>query len=135
MADSETGTAQTEAERNLAAMIDLSWNTNWSQVPQEAERHAEEAFEHLTEARDIAQEANEESETVEDVAGGLAHADVESESLMAPIRGKRGVPRNELEDLVEKWSEEAQQASEEDCMEYSVGLSAAADDLRELINS
>lgn len=50
------------AEQSLAAMLDISWNTNWSELPEDAEGHAEKAFEHLSKARDIAADTDHGSD-------------------------------------------------------------------------
>lgn len=56
MAENET--EQTEAERGIAAMLDINWNTNWSTLPTEAEQHVEQAYIHLSRARDITEESD-----------------------------------------------------------------------------
>lgn len=43
------------------------------------------------------------------------------------------VSTDRLEELVGSWSDEAQEASDNGNMEYSLGLSTAADELREVI--
>ena len=48
------------AKDAIQKQLDIQWSTNWSELPPEAEREAEKAFEHLTRARDLAETATEE---------------------------------------------------------------------------
>lgn len=47
-----------EQERAIQKMLDVQWNTNWSPLPAEAEQHVEKAFEHLSKARDAAEDSD-----------------------------------------------------------------------------
>lgn len=41
----------------LRRMNKIVWSTNWSELPPEAERHAEQAYEHISKAIEITEDA------------------------------------------------------------------------------
>lgn len=50
------------AELSIQRMIEISWQEDWSNLPDNAEDHVEAAYEHLVKARDIAEQSRKQEE-------------------------------------------------------------------------
>jgi len=62
--DTEREPTTYEAQREaIEEMLNVQWSTNWTPLPSDAEGHVEQAFMHLTEARDIAERESQQQDT------------------------------------------------------------------------